>query len=169
MEVGLPEVSGRVLIVQPDELARQDMTNALAAVGFIVTEASSFEAAKRVLDRAAIDVLLTELRLGKYNGLHLVIRAQSVRADVVAVIISPTADRVLQREADALGATFVLGPPNVNELRAAVLRTVHRDRRSTELLRPPFERRRSERRLTGHPVAEAERRVRDRRTDMRFH
>jgi DNA-binding NtrC family response regulator len=168
MEASSPDASGRVLVVYPDHLARQEITNILVSVGFIVTEASSYEAARRVLDTAPVDVLVTALRLGGYNGLHLVIRAQSLRRDVAAIVISPFDDGVLQREADALGATFVQRPANMNEVRAAVLRTVHRDRRSTEPLRPPFDRRRTERRQRAHVAAEMERRVRDRRSDALF-
>ena len=158
------QASHCVLVVQPDDLTRQQMSSALASVGFIVMGASSFEAARGVLNTAPVDVLLTDLRLGEYNGLHLVLLARSVRPDVAAVVIAPTADGVLQRDADVLGATFVLRPVSVHELRGAVIRTVQRDRQSTDPLRPPFERRHGDRRQSARAAAaEVDQRVRDRR------
>ena len=164
MEAAVLQASNRVLVVQPDDLTRQQMSGALASVGFIVMEASSFEAARGVLTTTPVDVLLTDLRLGEYNGLHLVLLARSVRPDVAAVVIAPTPDGVLQRDADVLGATFVLHPVSVDELRVAVIRTVHRDGQNTDPLRPPFERRHGDRRQPAHAAAaEVDQRVRDRR------
>jgi hypothetical protein len=52
---------------------------------------------------------------------------------------------VLRADAEALGATFIVTPISARELVGAVLQTAYR-RDRTQPIRPPFERRRSERR-----------------------
>ena len=68
-----------------------------------VVVAHSFTAGKRQLALQP-DLLITELRLGEYNGLHLALRAQ---AQSVPTIVIGHADPVLQREAVNLGASYV--------------------------------------------------------------
>jgi hypothetical protein len=68
-----------------------------------VVVVSSFAAGKRQLVFQP-RLLITELRLGEYNGLHLALRAQ---AHGVASVVLGAADPVLQRDAIALGATYL--------------------------------------------------------------
>ena len=49
-------------------------------------------------------LLITELRLGEYNGLHLALRAQAY--EVPAIVIGD-ADPVLQRDAASFGASYL--------------------------------------------------------------
>ena len=63
----------------------------------------SFARAKVHLDLQP-DLLISELRLGEYNGLHLALRGQS--SGVPAIVIGEP-DRVLEREAQKLAATYV--------------------------------------------------------------
>jgi hypothetical protein len=109
-------------------------------------------------------LLVTELRLNEYNGLHLVFRAKSVRREMAAIIRTQISDPLLQLEAERMGATFVMKTAGPAEFRAAVCRTLFRPPDSVDPIRPPFERRHRDRRQGasgGHP----ERRVRERRVD----
>jgi hypothetical protein len=65
---------------------------------------------------------------------------------------------MLQAEAEGLGATFVVKPTTTQESIAAILQTVFRTDSSAGPIRPPFERRRGERRGTVQPVGEDRRR-----------
>lgn len=156
--------SGRALLVLHDVAGRQEIATALAEIGFVTTEVSSFEAARRALG-SPVDLLVTDVRLHDYNGLHLVLRARSTYPGVAAVVTSTIADAMLQREAEALGATFVVLPVGAADLRAAVLRTARRKvSEDAEPIHAPFERRGLERRQTVRAVAaELNRRVRGRR------
>lgn len=112
-------------------------------------------------------LLITELQLGEYNGLHLVLHASVVRPRMAAIVTSRSSDAVLQRDVERMGATFVQIPTRREELIAALLRTVaNAGPAPGESIRPPFERRRSRRRAGAERPVEMERRVAQRRRDV---
>jgi hypothetical protein len=63
----------------------------------------SFEAAKAELIEQP-DLLVTEIRLAAYNGLHLALRAQA--RGIRAIILAPP-DRLFQRDAERFGAVYL--------------------------------------------------------------
>ena len=82
-----------VLVVEPDPAALEAKLEALASAGCETTGVSTFEAAKAKLARAAPDVLVTNIRLGAYNGLHLVARSSVDHPDMGAVVLDPVHDK----------------------------------------------------------------------------
>ena len=50
------------------------------------------------------DVLITEVKLGEYNGLHLALRGQA--AGIPTIVLGPT-NLGFEREAEQLGATYL--------------------------------------------------------------
>ena len=71
--------------------------------GYDVALVTSFAAA-RVQLRTEPDLLVSEIRLGEYNGLHLASRAQA--HDIPAIVIGDR-DPVLERDAHQMGVVFV--------------------------------------------------------------
>jgi DNA-binding response OmpR family regulator len=139
----------------------------LGATGFHVTLAETFAKAKERLSSRPPSVLITDVRLGEYNGLHLVLRGKSLRPDMAAIVLSDAADPVLQADAEAMGATFVVKPVTPRDFCAAVMRTLARaSRGQTAPIRPPFERRSGERRMRDTDWSAEERRRADRRRDL---
>jgi hypothetical protein len=71
------------------------------------------------------DVLITELRLAEYNGLHLALRALS--RGIPAIVVGD-ADFVLERDAERLGVSYLrtsdVSRVSVVELVAAMVRTI---------------------------------------------
>lgn len=151
------------LIVEPVLADAMFSVDAVTSLGFHVTVADNFHEA---LERLRIPpaLLIADIRLGEYNGLHLVLRGKAVKRDLAAIVTSGVADSVLQSEAEQLGATFVLKPASTEEFLAAICRTLLRT--SSEPIRPPFERRQADRRSASDPPAEPERRVGPRRRDV---
>jgi DNA-binding response OmpR family regulator len=94
-----------LVVVRTSKLAAK-LTEWLCGAGYDVEVVGTFAAGKRQLDDVP-DLLLSELKLGEYNGLHLALRAKI--AGIAAVVIGPR-DAVIAREAASLGATY-LGPP----------------------------------------------------------
>ncbi|MEQ1759688.1 MAG: response regulator [Vicinamibacterales bacterium] len=137
----------------------------LSALGFEITATEDFEEARQSL-RNPPRLLVTEIRLGEFNGLHLVLRGRSARPDMAAIVTSTVDDPVLRHEAEMMGATFVLKPATADELQAAILRTVLR--REPTPIRGPFERRRADRRVIPPAGLLPERRQSDRRADPRL-
>jgi DNA-binding response OmpR family regulator len=137
---------------------------AVSSLGFRVTTADNFHAAVERL-RTPPDLLIADIRLGEFNGLHLVLRGKSARPELAALVVSTADDPVLRLDAEQLGATFVLRGTTVTELRAAICRTWRRTPGTEGPIRSPFERRRGERRQESAPMA-IDRRRAERRRDI---
>ena len=96
----------RILVVAQDQKVSEKLTSWAKALGHQVALATTFAGGRSQLE-AAPDLLVAEVKLGEYNGLHLALRAQAV--GVPAIVIGP-ADPVLEREAKALGARYFATP-----------------------------------------------------------
>ena len=152
-----------VIVVEPTLVDIWFAVSGLANSGFHITVAESFLEAKALIDRQPPAVLITDVRLREYNGLHLVLRGKAARPDMAAIVVSAVPDPVLQAEAERMKATFVLKPTTRQEFLAAVYRTLFRSPEDSAPIRPRFERRIAERRLVEKAISKAERRVAERR------
>lgn len=161
------ERSASALVVQPNLSELLFVLSTLTSIGFDVIVAQTFQDAKRSLSHVRPSLLVTDVRLLEYNGLHLILRLRSLWNDVPAVLTSTMNDTVLQDEAERLGATFVVLPVTPGELMAAVCRTALRDKHSNQTaIRPPFERRGFDRRRVVSSSVATERRQKDRRREV---
>jgi DNA-binding NtrC family response regulator len=153
-----------VLIVEPavDELL--PLASMLRGAEFQVTATETFADARAALSAAPPAILITTVRLGPYNGLHLVLRSTASNPGLAVLVTSPTDDPVLRADAEAMGATFIVKPVSNPDLLAALVRTLHAGDRKP--LRPPFERRVCERRVSNGTYVAGERRLADRRRDL---
>lgn len=141
-------VVASALVVDPKLNEALSTVALLTDEGFEVTVAETFAKAKDRLNTRPPALLITEVRLGEYNGLHLVLRGKAQRPTMAALVMSTIPDPVLQTEAEAMGATFLIKPFDTRELLAAVTRTMFQLDRSEGPVRAPFERRTVERRST---------------------
>jgi DNA-binding NtrC family response regulator len=157
------------LVVDPSDHDRAVSVFALIGAGFRVSATGSYHEAKAWLVTHPPLVLVTEVRLGAFNGLQLALRAESMAPRITVVVTTGFEDPLLRREAEQAGATFALKPLTGDELLAAVYRTaLRRPGPDTvrEPIRAPFERRRAERRQTVAVDVDIERRQSDRRRDI---
>src|SRR5688572_27816620 len=92
-----------VLVVAPTPSIATTVFAWLTDAGCVPFVVSSFAAAKQHLEEKPC-FLISEVRLGEYNGLHLALRAQ---AHGVPVVLLGEPDHVLQREAAQLGAVYL--------------------------------------------------------------
>jgi len=137
------------LVVEPNQADRMFTASTLTAARFNVTAVDNFSDAKSLLVAHPPMLLVTEIRLEAYNGLHLVLRGLSKRPHMMVVVTSAFMDPVLRLEAERLGATFVPKPVAASELVAAAYRTALGQPNpdgTLEPIRAPFERRQRERR-----------------------
>jgi DNA-binding response OmpR family regulator len=142
------------------------VTTALIAAGFGVRTADNYHDARSLLAVSRPLILMTEVRLGAYNGLQLALRARAATPKIPVLVMSGMPEPVLQRDAESTGATFAVKPLTRSELIAAVVRTVVRPPMiATEPIRAPFERRQGQRRAATREV-QIERRVVERRRDI---
>ena len=109
----------RFLVVDTDPSSRAAMDRMLSTAGNMVTSVAEFEAAEERLVYAPPDLLITAVKLGAHNGIHLVLRAQADHPHTQAIVLHSEYDPVLEEEATSAGAAFVKLP--VDEARFMAL------------------------------------------------
>lgn len=100
----------RVLVVDDDPALLRLMELWLSGGGYSVVACESFDDARQQLATAPPDLLLTDVRLGAFNGLQLAILAKEQCPDMVAVVMSAYDDSTLRKEAAQCGAQYLLKP-----------------------------------------------------------
>jgi DNA-binding response OmpR family regulator len=98
---------GRVLIVDDDESCLSGMKQLVEMAGHEAVAVSTFEEGKRVLRHGAPDMLIADVRLGSFNGLQLIATSA---INIPVIVISGFDDVVLQAEARAMGADYLVKP-----------------------------------------------------------
>lgn len=108
----------QVLIVARTPALADDLSLWLGAAGYGLSVVTTFAAAKLHLQMDP-SLVITELKLGEYNGLHLAVRASAQRTPVVVI---GDADPFFQREAEQLGATYLASDAVTHEQILALAR-----------------------------------------------
>lgn len=104
-----------VLVVDHDPATLAQTARSMEGAGWDVEATTSFTDARRLLaDRP--DAVITDLRLGEYNGLHLAMLAKSADPDVYVIVTGDHGDASSQHDAEAFEATFVSKPCTGREL-----------------------------------------------------
>jgi DNA-binding response OmpR family regulator len=99
-----------ILVVAMSAEDAAAVTSRLRASEHDVIVAAGFEAAIHVLDHACPDLLITQVRLGAFNGLHLVIRSHVDHLPMRAILLDSVYDAVLERDAQRHGAAYLVEP-----------------------------------------------------------
>ena len=98
----------RILLVEPDDVRRGILEGAAVPVARLESH-SHFETARARLFRAPFDFLITNIRLGPYNGLHLVYLSSPGDGAPRAIVYSDDRDAGLAREVQRAGAFYEVG------------------------------------------------------------
>ena len=99
-----------ILIVEDDRAALGWLEELLGGAGYHVTGAASFEDAKRALAVDAPDLLITDVRLGAYNGLQLIFRARALDPRLPVIVMTGYSDAAIRAEAQRLAAAHLEKP-----------------------------------------------------------
>jgi DNA-binding response OmpR family regulator len=113
----------RVLVVEDDVATRNGLETLLQRAGYEVLATDSVPEGRRALEESAPDLLITDVRLGEFNGLQLV--AMSLKP-IPAIVVTAFIDPALELDARRLGAHYLVKPIEPATLLALV----------EELLRP---------------------------------
>ncbi len=109
-----------LLVVSTDASVLSGRSSALTAAGYVVSACAGFPEARQSLAAGTSpDVLITDVRLGPYNGLHLVAIARVEHPRTLAIVIGQ-GDQVLEAEARGLAARYLVGPVSGSDLVSAV-------------------------------------------------
>ena len=119
----------KVLVLDDDEHALEGMVELVRAAGHDVTAAATYDAAKQLLAVTQFDLLVTDVRLRSFNGLHLVMQSRTDSPDMAVIIITGYEDPLIDLEAHRYHAELIKKPIKpaefttlVNELLSGVRR-----------------------------------------------
>jgi DNA-binding response OmpR family regulator len=107
-----------ILILEDDPNVSNVYALALQSEGHHVRVYSSFEEARKALRESLPDALLTDVRVGSYNGLQLALIFRAMSDQSPIVVVSGHDDLVIQEEARRIPATFLVKPVNLDALRS---------------------------------------------------
>lgn len=106
----------RVLVVDDEPALLDALTIALERSGRTVVPCRSFAEARREVLGDGYDVLVTDVRLGAFNGIQLAVMARDKDPEMRIVVFSGYDDPVLREEAARLKATYLVKPVSAEEL-----------------------------------------------------
>ena len=92
----------KILVVAPSVRLAASLVTSLGEAHHEFVMVSTFSAAMVYLGQRP-DLLITEVKLGEYNGLHLALRGRAI--GIPAIVLG--SDLLLEREAEQLGATYL--------------------------------------------------------------
>jgi DNA-binding NtrC family response regulator len=106
-----PLAGRRVVVVDDDSPLLEAVTGVLKEAGCAVAAFGRFQDAKQHLaTKDPPDVLITDVRLGAFNGLQLALKCKLEHPSMVAVVMTGFDDPVLRRDAETSGAHYLLKP-----------------------------------------------------------
>ena len=100
----------KLLIVDDDVGLLDAMQRALRDSLRTVVACDSFEKARQMLKDQAFDALITDVRLGAFNGLQLAVMARDMYPDMRLIVFSGFDDPVLRADAEQIGAAYLVKP-----------------------------------------------------------
>src|SRR6187551_3520631 len=106
----------RVLVVDDEPSLLEAMKIAFTRAGRDVVSCRTFEEGRQQLLSEHFDVMVTDVRLGAFNGLQLAVIARDKHPEMKIIVFSGFDDPVLREEADHLGASYVLKPVGADRL-----------------------------------------------------
>jgi DNA-binding response OmpR family regulator len=122
----------RILLLEDDEPALEGMVELLRDAGYAVTPALTYDEAKRHLHEADFDLLVTDVRLRGFNGLHLVKQCRHDSPEMGVIIMTGYDESLMELEASRYQAQYIRKPIKPGEFLDRVgtcLATVRRQRR----------------------------------------
>jgi DNA-binding NtrC family response regulator len=100
----------RLLIVDDDVSLLDAMERALRDSLRLVVACDSFEKARQMLKDQPFDALITDVRLGAFNGLQLAVMARDMYPNMRLIVFSGFDDPVLRADAEQIGAAYLVKP-----------------------------------------------------------
>jgi CheY-like chemotaxis protein len=113
----------RVLIVDDDAASREAMAALLRDCGYEMLTAGDVPGALQLLRERQPDLLITDVRLHSYNGLHLIAMAPR---PIPAIVVTGFADACIEADARRLGAEYRVKPVDPAALRVLVAKLLER-------------------------------------------
>jgi DNA-binding response OmpR family regulator len=111
-----------VLVVATSPHLAEQLTFVVGAGGHRTVSARTFASAKAHIDTSPRpDLIISEIKLGEHNGLHLAIRGQS--HGIPAIVVG---DESFENDARQLGIVWLASPLDTEVLKATIARLLNR-------------------------------------------
>jgi DNA-binding NtrC family response regulator len=106
----------KVLIVDDDPALLEALERSFRDAGEDVVAHDSFEEARKTLRTTSFDALITDVRLGAFNGLQLAVMARDAHPEIRLIVFSGFDDPVLRSDAEHIGAVYLVKPVTSSQL-----------------------------------------------------
>ena len=112
---------GKLLIVDDEPMAVENLAHALSKAGYLVTSCTSGPVGIKALEHERFDVVLTDLRMERADGMAILQRALEIDPDTLVVIITGYATLDSAVQAIKAGAYYYITKPfRLDEVRKIV-------------------------------------------------
>jgi DNA-binding NtrC family response regulator len=125
--------TGKLLIIDDERIALRNLEHVMKKEGYDVTATQSGANALKLLEDRQFDVVLTDLRMEKVDGMHILKKTRELYPDTEVVMITgyATLDSAVETMKD--GAFYYIAKPfKLEEVRKVVSEAVHKVRLKTE-------------------------------------
>lgn len=123
----------RILVVEDEVIARRVLRDMLARAGYNVTAVGSGEEALEELEKEQFDVLLTDLKLRKVDGMQVISAARERDPDIETIVLTGYATLDSAVSAVRNGSfNYILKPGQPGEIESSVARALARGRERRE-------------------------------------
>lgn len=113
-----------VLLVEDNPALLAGVSELLRQNGLTVVPFGDFDSARHYLHYNTPAALVTDVRLGAFNGLHLVMLARQLAPDAATFVYSAFPDPLIQQEAARWGAGYASKDDILGVLLPALLQAV---------------------------------------------
>jgi DNA-binding response OmpR family regulator len=110
----------RVLVVDDQEDVLNTLMRFLSLGGHEPVGLTRFADAKQYIEHTPPDALVTDVRLGAFNGLQLALHLRIAQPTAPIVVLSAWDDTLLRQEAETMGAQYHLKPLSKDQLLEAI-------------------------------------------------
>ncbi len=125
-----------VLVVEDEQIARENLTHVLTAMGHDVTALPSAEEGLRELDKKDYDLVITDLMLPGMDGISMLERIRAQYPFVMVIVVTGHATVSNAVTAMQKGAhSYIAKPVKLDELRLQVERALEQHALSAEVQR----------------------------------
>jgi CheY-like chemotaxis protein len=100
----------RVLVLDDDPHTLDGVAELLRGQGYDVEPSASYQAAKALLTEQTYDLLIADVRLRSFNGLHLVQQCHREHPNMALMVLTGSDEALLEIEARRYGARLVRKP-----------------------------------------------------------
>jgi len=126
-------VASEILIVDDDEATRTGLKQLLERAGYKVTVAGTFAEGRFALSQSTPNLLIADVRLGEFNGLHLVATNPQ---SIPTIIVTGYPDPVLKADAHRFGAEYLVKPVSPAALMALVKEKLESPKEAVSVFSP---------------------------------